>query len=104
VLEQPELHQRPTGVVRAAASEPEVARMLREFLSRELFAPAAELLGSEDGAFRANLVGSQIVGLVMARYVIAIEPLATMSPEAVAAAVAPTLQRYLIGPVSLDDR
>jgi AcrR family transcriptional regulator len=104
VLEQPELHQRLTGVVRAAASEPEVARMLREFLGRELFAPAAELLGSEDGAFRANLVGSQIVGLVMARYVIAIEPLASMPPQAVAAAIAPTLQRYLLGPVTPDDR
>jgi AcrR family transcriptional regulator len=104
VLEQPELHQRLTGVVRAAASEPEVARMLREFLTGELFAPAAELLGSEDGAFRANLVGSQIVGLVMARYVIAIEPLASMPPTAVAAAVAPTLQRYLVGPLGRDDR
>src|SRR5918996_4123439 len=78
VLEQPELHQRLTGVVRAAASEPDVARMLREFLSRELFIPAAELLGSDDGPFRANLVGSQIVGLVMTRYVVKIEPLASM--------------------------
>jgi AcrR family transcriptional regulator len=104
VLEQPELHRRLTGVVRAAASEPEVARMLREFLTRELFGPAAEFLGAEDGPFRANLVGSQIVGLVMARYVIAIEPLATISPNAVAAAVAPTLQRYLLGPLGPDDR
>lgn len=103
VLEQPELHQRLTGVVRAAASEPEVARMLREFLTRELFGPAAELLGTEDGPFRANLVGSQIVGLVMARYVVAIEPLATMPPNAVAAAVAPTLQRYLLGPLGQDE-
>jgi AcrR family transcriptional regulator len=102
VLEQPELHQRLTGVVRAAASEPEVARMLREFLTRELFGPAAELLDTEDGPFRANLVGSQIVGLVMARYVVAIEPLATMPPSAVAAAVAPTLQRYLLGPLATE--
>jgi AcrR family transcriptional regulator len=105
VLEQPELHRRLTGVVRAAASEPEVARMLREFLTRELFGPAAEMLGTVDGPFRANLVGSQIVGLVMARYVIAIEPLATMPPDAVAAAVAPTLERYLLGPlVGPDER
>jgi AcrR family transcriptional regulator len=102
VLEQPELHQRLTGVVRAAASEPELARMLREFLTRELFAPAAELLGAEDGSFRANLVGSQIVGLVMARYVIGIEPLASMPPQAVADAVAPTLHRYLLGPLTSD--
>jgi AcrR family transcriptional regulator len=104
VLDQPELHQRFTGIVRAAASEPEVARMLREFLSRELFGPAAELLGREEGPFRANLVGSQIVGLIMARYVITIEPLATMAPQAVAAAIAPTLQRYLLGPLTPDDR
>jgi AcrR family transcriptional regulator len=95
VLEAPELHLRLTGVVRAAASEPEVARMLREFLTRELFVPAADLLGTEDGPFRANLVGSQIVGLVMARYVLAVEPLASMPPKAVAAAIAPTLRRYL---------
>jgi AcrR family transcriptional regulator len=104
VLEQPELHQRLTGVVRAAASEPEVARMLREFLARELFERAAEMLGSDDGPFRANLVGSQIVGLVMTRYVVQIEPLASMPPRAVAAAIAPTLQRYLLGPLSPDDR
>jgi len=96
VLGQPEIHQRLTGVVRAAASEPDVARMLRELLSRELFALAAELLGSEDGPFRANLVGSQIVGLVMARYVVQIEPLASMPPKEVAAATAPTLQRCAV--------
>jgi hypothetical protein len=40
----------------------------------------------------------------MARYVVAIEPLASMPPNAVAAAVAPTLQRYLVGPLGPDDR
>jgi hypothetical protein len=78
--------------------------MLREFLTRELFGPAAEMLGADDGPFRANLVGSQIVGLVMARYVVAIEPLASMRPRAIADAVAPTLQRYLLGPLGPDDR
>jgi AcrR family transcriptional regulator len=99
ILEQPELHRRLTGVVRAAASEPEVARMLREFLTREVFTLAAELLGREDGALRANLVGSQLAGLIMARYVLAVEPLASMPPRAVAAAIAPTLQRYLLEPL-----
>jgi Tetracyclin repressor-like, C-terminal domain len=40
---------------------------------------------------------------VMTRYVIAIEPLATMPPDAVAAAIAPTIQRYLHGPLSPHD-
>jgi hypothetical protein len=40
----------------------------------------------------------------MARYVIGIEPLASMPPEAVAAAIAPTLRRYLLGPLVADER
>jgi AcrR family transcriptional regulator len=99
VLERPEFHERLTGVVRAAASEPEVARMLREFLTQEIFNRVADRLGTDDALLRANLVGSQFVGLVMARYVLAIEPLASMPPDAVAKAVAPTLQRYLVGPL-----
>jgi AcrR family transcriptional regulator len=103
VLEQAELHQRFTAVVRAAASEPDVARMLREFLGREVLAPAAELLGTEDARFRVNLVGSQVVGLVMTRYVLEVEPLASMPPGVVVAAVAPTLQRYLAEPLNAND-
>jgi AcrR family transcriptional regulator len=97
VLDEPELHQRLTGVIRAAASDPEVARMLREYLAREVFAAAEELLGVPDARLRANLVGSQFVGLVMARYVVGLQPLADAAPEVVAAAIAPTLQRYLTG-------
>jgi hypothetical protein len=48
---------------------------------------------------RATLVGSQIVGLVMARYVIGVEPLASLPPDRLAAAIAPNLQRYLTGPL-----
>ncbi len=98
-LTQPALYQRLTGVVRAAASEPAVARMLREFLTREVFEPAAQLLGAEDAHFRANLAGSQIVGLIMARHVVGLEPLASTAPEVIAAAVSPTLERYLLGPL-----
>jgi hypothetical protein len=41
-----------------------------------------------------------MVGLVMARYVVKIEPLASLPPERVVALVAPVLQRYLAGPLS----
>jgi AcrR family transcriptional regulator len=99
ILEQPQLHQRLTGVIRGAAGEPQLARMMREFLGRELFARAANLLGADDGALRANLAGSQLVGLIMARYVIKIEPLASTPPQHLAAVIAPTLQRYLVGPL-----
>jgi hypothetical protein len=37
----------------------------------------------------------------MARYVLRVEPLASAAPEEVVAAVGPTVQRYLTGPVDL---
>jgi AcrR family transcriptional regulator len=99
LLENPEARARVIGVVRAAASEPEAARLVRELLMREVWAPAAALLGVEDAELRVNLVGSQAVGLVMARYVVAAEPLASLPPEKLAAAIGPTLQRYLVEPL-----
>ena len=41
------------------------------------------------------LVASQVIGLVMLRYVLELEPLASMDPDLLVATYAPTLQRYL---------
>ena len=46
-----------------------------------------------------QLVASQMLGLVVARYLLALEPLASMPLEEVVAVVAPTVQRYLDGPL-----
>ena len=95
VLDDPEGRARVTSVVRAAASEPEVARMLREFMFDELWTPIADALGAEDAQLRVTLAASQIVGLIMARHVIEAEPLVSMTGEELAEHIAPTLQRYL---------
>ena len=63
-----------TGMVRAAASEPAAAAILRELITREVVGPLARRLGVEDADLRATLLGSQIVGLVMARYIEGVEP------------------------------
>lgn len=99
LLENPQARQPLVGLVRAATSEPEAARMVRELVTRELIGRIAETLGVDDADFRASLVGSQIVGLLMARYIVGLEPLASLPAERVAAAIAPTLQRYLVGPL-----
>jgi AcrR family transcriptional regulator len=99
VLEDPEGRERITAMVRAAASEPEAAALMRDMIVAELYGPMTAALGGDRSEFRANLVGSQVVGLVMARYVVAIEPIASARVEEVVAAIAPTLQRYLMGPL-----
>ncbi len=97
VLESPAGRERATSIVRAAASEPEAAALLREQIAKQLFGPVAHSLGGDSPELRANLVGSQMVGLVMARYVVGIEPLTSVDPETVIRAIAPVLQHYLTG-------
>jgi AcrR family transcriptional regulator len=87
-------------LLRAATTEPQAARMLREFLRQELFAPLMERLGSDEPELRANLAAAQLVGLGIARYVLGFEPLASAEPADVIAWIAPTLQRYLTGKFS----
>ncbi|BCW58207.1 TetR family transcriptional regulator [Arthrobacter sp. StoSoilB20] len=60
--------------------------------------PSAEL------RLRGNLVATQVVGLMLVRYVIRLEPLASADPEDVVRLVAPTLQRYLTGPLDSPTR
>ena len=100
VLESEQGRSRMIGLIRAATSEPAAAEVIRELITRELLIPLAEGIGSDDAAYRASLVASQIVGMAMARYIVAVEPLASRDPASVADAIAPTLQHYLTDDLS----
>jgi AcrR family transcriptional regulator len=49
------------------------------------------------GVVRVQFVASQLVGIVMARYILQLEPFASLPPEQIARTIAPNLQRYLTG-------
>jgi AcrR family transcriptional regulator len=96
---------RPAGLalVRSAVGSEWTAKLLREFLVARVLRRVVgtlDLPQSERDA-RGALVGSQLIGLVMARYVLKLEPLASASREELVEAIAPTLQRYLTGEVAL---
>ncbi|WP_380167422.1 TetR family transcriptional regulator [Jannaschia sp. R86511] len=74
-------------------------RTLREFVLAQLLLPIAEGFGVDQPHRRASLVASQVVGLGVARYVVAIEPLAGAPVSQVVADVAPTVHRYLFDPL-----
>lgn len=99
ILEDPQARRRVTGLIRAAASEPEAARMVRDLLDREILTRVVDTLGVDDAPRRAALVGSQFIGLVMARLVVGVQPLVAMTADETVAALAPNLQRYLTGPL-----
>lgn len=88
------------ALVRSAMSREETTTMLREFAAHEVLGRIAGALDDPHAELRATLVGSQLLGVAMARYVLRIEPLASAEREALARALGPTLQRYLTGSLS----
>jgi AcrR family transcriptional regulator len=94
------------ALIRSAVSNEWTAKLLREFLVSKVLRRVVSTLGFDPDvrAARASLVASQIIGLVMARYVLRLEPLASASPDEIVAAIGPTVQRYLTGDVELPGR
>jgi AcrR family transcriptional regulator len=96
---------RPTGLalIRSAVGNEWTARLLREFLVSQVMRRVVATLdlSPAEREARGALVASQLVGLVMTRYVLKIEPVASAAGESLVAAYAPTIQRYLTGEVEL---
>lgn len=49
------------------------------------------------GMIRAQFFASQLMGVVMARYIVQVEPFASLPAERIVETIAPNLQRYLTG-------
>lgn len=88
------------ALMRSVASHEQVAHVLRDFFLKHVFTAIAGSVAPDNAQFRATLVGSQIVGMGVARYVLQFEPLASTDIETMVAAVAPNVQRYLTGPIT----
>ena len=91
------------ALVRSAVGSEWTAKLLREFLvARVLRRVMGTLdLSPAEREARGALVASQLVGLVMTRYVLKLEPIASADADSLVEALAPTLQRYLTGEVVL---
>jgi AcrR family transcriptional regulator len=78
-------------------SLPTQGGMLRDFIEQRLMGSLTKAIDEPDAELRAAAFTSQVLGLVLERYVLGVEPLASASHDEIAALFAPTLQRYLDG-------
>ncbi|MEU3398931.1 TetR family transcriptional regulator [Streptomyces filamentosus] len=95
VWENPATRAPLLAVIRSAVTHEAAATVLRNFVLRRLLEPIAAGLAVPDPRLRAELAASQMIGIVILRYVVRVEPLASADPERIVADVSPTLQRYL---------
>jgi AcrR family transcriptional regulator len=87
------------AMLRSAVGSKAQAALLREVLFRRVLARAMAGLGTDadDVRLRGSLLASQIMGLMMARYLVRLEPLASASHDEIVAVMGPTIQHYLTG-------
>lgn len=87
------------GMIRSATTDPEAAAMVKSMIIEGGIMPLVMQAGVTDARLRVTLVASHLMGLAMVRYILCVEPLASAPVETIVAAVAPTIQRYVTGPL-----
>jgi AcrR family transcriptional regulator len=89
------------AMFRSAMSNEWTARLLREFVVTQILrrAVASLVLDPAEAPLRTSLVATQIAGMMIGRYVLRIEPMASADREVLVAAIAPNVQRFLDDPM-----
>ncbi|MCX4989352.1 MULTISPECIES: TetR/AcrR family transcriptional regulator [unclassified Streptomyces] len=86
------------AIVRSAVNNDTAAAVFRRLVAAQLLRRIAGRLEVPDAELRAELAAAQLVGVAMLRYVIKVEPLASVDLERIVARVAPVVQGHLTNP------
>ncbi|GAA1226186.1 TetR family transcriptional regulator [Kitasatospora nipponensis] len=87
------------AIILTAAQEPAAMQRLRELFSELVLAVVSHGLSEAERNLRASLIATQIVGMVMNRYIWQVGDIATLPAGTVIDLLAPTIQRYLTDPL-----
>ena len=73
--------------------------LIRSFLQEVITAEVGSRVDNPPGSgqIRVQFVASQLVGVVMARYILELDPFKSLPVEQIAETIAPNIQRYLTG-------
>ncbi|MGZ8695077.1 MAG: TetR/AcrR family transcriptional regulator [Gaiellaceae bacterium] len=97
-LESPASRPIVLGRIRSAVSHPDAADLVRETVTRDL-RRLADAIGTDRPDVRAVLAGIQVTGFALARYIVRVEPLASMPAPDAEALLAAQFQAALVGPL-----
>ncbi|MFB4320169.1 TetR family transcriptional regulator [Actinomadura sp. 21ATH] len=81
------------AMLRSAMTNEQAATMMRQFVSSALFGRAAETHGIP--MLRLNAAAGQMVGVMIFRYVLKVEPIASADTEELVELLSPAVQHYL---------
>lgn len=91
-----EARQPALALVRSVMTNEQTVGMFREFMTNVLLYRVADELGVP--RLRTEVAFAQMFGVIVGRYVLRLEPLATAEMDELVALLGPTIQRYLTPP------
>jgi AcrR family transcriptional regulator len=97
LIDDPDGRRPFIALLRAAVSEPVAAELIRRVLTERILLPMARQIGGTRPELRASLVASQLVGILLVRHIVGIEPLAAATRDELIAALEPVFAHYLRG-------
>ncbi|KAB8196629.1 TetR family transcriptional regulator [Nonomuraea phyllanthi] len=95
VTATPETREPMVAMIRSAVTNEQAVAMFREFISNALLHQVADRL--EVPHLRIEAAFAQMFGVIMGRYVLKLEPLASATHDELVEVLAPTIQRYFSG-------
>jgi AcrR family transcriptional regulator len=95
VWDSPDVGAQMQAAARAALNDPTMTNLVRDGIVREIIDKVAERLGGPDGAGRAAAFAIQAAGVIFTRYLLKVEPIASMSADEIVRHLAPSLQLVL---------
>lgn len=96
IWQSPESGPTMVAMLQSATSNPDAHEAFRGFMQNYVLAAVSgELGGGEHARLRALLAAAQLVGAAVLRFVMRIEPLASLPDDDLVRLLAPTVTRYL---------
>jgi hypothetical protein len=97
LCESPRTQRRALALVRGSVSNARAGKAFYALVNRVVVNPVARSMGVHASAVRMELVGSQLIGLAMIRYVLKVEPIASLEIDELVLLMAPPLRQALTG-------
>ncbi|MFG1909211.1 TetR family transcriptional regulator [Kribbella sp. NPDC048928] len=97
VWESDDGRQRMTAMLRSVVTSDEVARLMREGITRMILEPVSQFLDGPDTKLRVGLIAGHVIGVALTRYVIELEPVAGADLATLVERIAPAIQQYVDG-------
>jgi AcrR family transcriptional regulator len=97
IWESPDGQQRMKAIFRSIVTSDEVARVMREGITQMILIPVSRVLDAPDAQLRVTMVATQLIGVAITRYLVDLEPVASVDVQTLIDRLAPVLQLHLFG-------